>query len=163
MHVSKHFCSSPHITHPPLPRRAPWPSALSCASSGPGSAPNNFHEITGVDLILTNLSTRFCCTDWERSDLFSYLINGAATKVLAGLSGAFRGEAVSSPLQPLDCLRSLTTAPFVRIHSQPRSLTPSVPPRVRPPDRRRGSFPLKDFEEIEPTWMMQAVLPGVCP
>ncbi|KAI4538742.1 hypothetical protein MG293_011009 [Ovis ammon polii] len=48
------------------PKRAPWPSALSCASSGPGPAPNNFHEITGVDLILTNLSTRFCCTDWER-------------------------------------------------------------------------------------------------
>ena len=80
MYVSKHFCSSPHITQPPLPRHAPWPSALSWASSGPGPAPNNFHELTGVDLVLTDLSTRFYCADWEWSDLFSSLINGAATK-----------------------------------------------------------------------------------
>lgn len=87
----------------------------------------------------------------------------ANTTVLAGLSGVFRGEGLSSPLQLQGCLHSLTAARFVHIPSQPRSLTPSVPPRSRPPDHRWGGFPLEDFDEIEPTWMMQAALPGVCP
>lgn len=57
----------------------------------------------------------------------------------------------------------MTSAPFVLIHSQPRSLTPSVPPQSWPPDRRWGGFLLEDLDEIEPTWMMQIALPGVCP
>lgn len=126
------FLSSHHS--PPLPRHAPWPSTLSCTSSGPGPAPNNFHEITGADLVLTIFLSDYTAQTGN-GQIFSHL----SFVELPPTRSSFVWLALSSVSQLIFHLWALANFPWVldlmryflknpRAHSLSGSLDLLLPP-----------------------------------